>query len=84
VVIGEPRSERDAELTPSRKVVMEKLFDGEEMIIVTIRGSTTGSRIGKAEGSTSAQNDGNQESNATNKRQAVRPPRWIRSGNIAS
>jgi glycerol-3-phosphate cytidylyltransferase-like family protein len=30
VVIGEPRSERDAESTRSCKVVMEKLPDGEE------------------------------------------------------
>jgi hypothetical protein len=61
------------ELTPSRKVVMEKLPDGEEIITITIRGSMTGSHTGKVEGSTLAHNDGKQEPNANNQRQAVRP-----------
>jgi hypothetical protein len=68
VVIGEPTSERDAELTPSSEVVMEKLPDGEKMITITIRGSTMGTRAGKAEGSTLAHNDGKWEPNATNQR----------------
>jgi hypothetical protein len=54
VVIGDPRPKEDAESTPSHKVVVEKLPDGEETIIITIRGSTTGCQIGKAEGSTLA------------------------------
>jgi hypothetical protein len=58
VVIGDPRLENDARLTPSRKVVMEKLPDGEETITITIRGSTTGGHERKAEGSTSAHDDG--------------------------
>jgi hypothetical protein len=74
VIIGESRSERDVKLTPSCEVMMEKLFDGEETITITIKGSTTGSRAGKAEGSTSARNDGKREPNTTNQRQAVRPP----------
>jgi hypothetical protein len=43
VVIGDPRLEEDAKSTPSCKVVMEKLPDGEEAITITIRGSATGS-----------------------------------------
>jgi hypothetical protein len=43
VVIGDPRLEEDAKSTPSCKVVMEKLPDGEEAITITIRGSTMGS-----------------------------------------
>jgi hypothetical protein len=41
-VIGDPRPKNDAGLTPSRKVVMEKLPDGEETITITIRGSRAG------------------------------------------
>jgi hypothetical protein len=37
VVIGDPGSENDAGLTPSRKIVMKKLPDGVETITVTIR-----------------------------------------------
>jgi hypothetical protein len=57
VVIGDPRPKNDVGLTPSRKVVIEKLPDGEETITITIRGSTTGSHERKAEGSTSAHDD---------------------------
>jgi hypothetical protein len=49
IVIGDPRPERDAKSTPSHKVVMEKLPDGEETITITIRGSTMGSHASKAE-----------------------------------
>jgi hypothetical protein len=41
-VIDDPRPKNDAGLTPSRKVVMEKLPDGEETITITIRGSRAG------------------------------------------
>jgi hypothetical protein len=58
VVIDNPRPEEDAKSTPSCKVVMEKLPDGEETITITIRGSTTSSHEMKAEGSTSAHDDG--------------------------
>jgi hypothetical protein len=37
VVIGDPGSENDAGLTPSRKIVMKKLPDGVETITATIR-----------------------------------------------
>jgi hypothetical protein len=47
VVIGDPRPENDAGLTPSHKVVMEKLLDGEETITITIRGSTADSHGGR-------------------------------------
>jgi hypothetical protein len=49
MVIGDPRPKRDAKSTPSHKVVMEKLPDGEETITITIRGSTMGSHASKAE-----------------------------------
>jgi hypothetical protein len=58
VVIGDPRPEKNAESIPSRKVVVEKLPDGEETITITIRGSTTGSHEGKVKGPTSARDDG--------------------------
>jgi hypothetical protein len=58
MVIGDPRPENDARPTPSRKVVMEKLPDGEETIKITIRGSMTGSHKKKVEGSTLAHDDG--------------------------
>jgi hypothetical protein len=57
VVVDDPRSENDAELTPSRKVVTEKLPDGEETITITIRGSTMSSHERKAEDSISAHDD---------------------------
>jgi hypothetical protein len=79
VVIGDPRLENDAGLTPSRKVVMEKLPDGEETITITIRGSTTGSHERKAKGSTSAHDDGKRKPTAANLEQASRPP-LARSG----
>jgi hypothetical protein len=40
VVIDDPRPENDAGLTPARKVVMEKLPDGEEIITIAIRGES--------------------------------------------
>jgi hypothetical protein len=58
VVIDDARLENDAGPAPSRKLVMEKLPDGEETITITIRGSMTGSHERKAEGSTSARDDG--------------------------
>jgi hypothetical protein len=58
VVIGGPRLENDVGPAPSHKVVMEKLPDGKETIMITIRGSMMGSDEGKAEGSTSAHDDG--------------------------
>jgi hypothetical protein len=48
MIIGDPRPKEDVKSTPSRKVVMEKLPHGEEIITITIRGSTTGSRERKA------------------------------------
>jgi hypothetical protein len=65
VVIGDPRPENDVGPTPSRKVVMEKLPDGEETITITIRGSTMGSHERKAEGSTLARDDGKRKPTAT-------------------
>jgi hypothetical protein len=62
LVIDDPRIENDTGLTPSRKVVMEKLLDGEETITITIRGSTTGSHERKAKGSTLAHDDIKQKS----------------------
>jgi hypothetical protein len=57
MVIGDPRPENDTGLTPSCKVVMEKLPNGKETITITIRGSTMGSHERKTKGSTSARND---------------------------
>jgi hypothetical protein len=57
VVIGDLRLEEDAKLTPSHKVVMEKLPNGEETITISIRASMTGSHERKAKGSTSAHDD---------------------------
>jgi hypothetical protein len=67
VVIGDPRPEEDTKSTPSRKVVMEKLPDGEETITITIRGSTTGSHERKAKGSTSACDDGRRNPTAADR-----------------
>jgi hypothetical protein len=58
VVVGGPRLENDVGPAPSHKVVMEKLPDGKETIMITIRGSMMGSDKGKAEGSTSTHDDG--------------------------
>jgi hypothetical protein len=74
VVIGDPRPEKDAKSTPSRKVVMEKLPDGEETFTITIGGSMMGSHARKAKGSTSACDDEKRMSTAADWRQAVRPP----------
>jgi hypothetical protein len=41
-VIGDPRPEEDIKSTPSCKVVMEKLPNGEETITITIRVATRG------------------------------------------
>jgi hypothetical protein len=51
MVIGDPRPENDTGLTPSCKVVMEKLPNGKETITITIRGSTMGSHERKTKGS---------------------------------
>jgi hypothetical protein len=37
VVISDPRPEVDVKSTPSSKVVMEELPNGEEIIIITIK-----------------------------------------------
>jgi hypothetical protein len=66
VVIGDPRPENDAGLTPSHKVVMEKHLDGEETITITIRGSMMCGYERKAKGSTLARNDGKRKPTATN------------------
>jgi hypothetical protein len=68
VVVGDPRLEKDAESIPSRKVVVEKLPDGEETITITIRGSTMGSHVGKAEGSTLAHDDGKRKPTAADQK----------------
>jgi hypothetical protein len=73
VIIGNPRPENDAEPTPSRKVVMEKLPNGEETITVTTRGSMIGNNEREVEGSTSACNEAKRKSIAANQEQAVRP-----------
>jgi hypothetical protein len=72
VVISDPRPKKDVESTPPHKVVVEKLPDGEEMITITIRGSTTGTHTGKAEGSTLARNSGKREPTVTGQKQAIR------------
>jgi hypothetical protein len=74
VVIGDPRPEEDAKLTPSHKVVMEKLPNGKETITITIRGSMMSSHERKVEGSTSTRDDGKRKSTAADQEQAVRPP----------
>jgi hypothetical protein len=53
-------------LLRSSKVVMEKVLDGEETILITIRGSMMGSHAGNVEGLTSARNDEKREPNDTN------------------
>jgi hypothetical protein len=74
VVIGDARLEEDAKSTPSQKVVMEKLPDGEETITITTRDSTTGNHERKAEGLASAHVDGKRKPTTTNQEQVVRPP----------
>jgi hypothetical protein len=74
VVIGDPRSENDAKPAPSRKVVMEKLSDGEETITITIRDSMMGSHEGKAKGSTSAHDGRKRKPTAADQDEAVRSP----------
>jgi hypothetical protein len=74
VVIGDPRLEEDAKSTPSHKVVMEKLPDGEETITITIRGSVTGSHERKGEGSNSTHDDGKWKLTVADQEQAVRSP----------
>jgi hypothetical protein len=80
VVIGDPRPEEDAKSTPSRKVVMEKLPDGEETITITNRGSTTSSHERKAEGSAMARDDGKRKPTAAGQEQAVRLPQPTQIG----
>jgi hypothetical protein len=70
VIISDPRPKNDTGLTPSRKVVMEKLPDGEETITITIRGSTMGSHERKAEGSPTTT-------------RPVRLPQWTPIDNMA-
>jgi hypothetical protein len=67
VVIGDPRLENDAGSTPSRKVVMEKLPNGEETITITItiRSTMTVRHERKAEGSTLAHDDEKRKPTAT-------------------
>jgi hypothetical protein len=74
VVIGDPRPESDVGPTPSRKVVVVKLPDGEEMITITIRGSTMGSHERKAEASTSARDGGKRKPIVADSEHVVRPP----------
>jgi hypothetical protein len=83
MVIDDPRPEEDAKSTPSRKVVIEKLPDGEETITITIRGSTTGNHERKAKGSNLAHDNGKQKPTAADQEQAVRQPRQARSGDRA-
>jgi hypothetical protein len=71
VVIGDPILENDAGPTPSRKVVMEKLLDGEETITITIRGSMMGNHEREAKGSTSAHNEAKRKPIASNQEQVV-------------
>jgi hypothetical protein len=71
MVIGDPRPLQDVESTPSHKVVVEKLSDGEETITITIRGSMTSSHAGKAKGLTSAHDDEKRKSTAADQEQAV-------------
>jgi hypothetical protein len=82
VIIGHPRLEEDAKSTPSHKVVMEKLPDGEETITITISGSMTGNHETKAEGSTSARDNGKWKPTAADWEQAVRLPWPTQVGNI--
>jgi hypothetical protein len=65
VVISDPRPENDVGSTPSRKVVMEKLPNGEETITITIRSTTMVHHERKDEGSTSAHDDEKQKPTAT-------------------
>jgi hypothetical protein len=74
VVVNDPRPESDAGPTPSLKVVMEKLPGGEEIITITLRGSTTGRHEKKVEGLTSARKDRKRKPTAANPEQVVRPP----------
>jgi hypothetical protein len=74
VVISDARLEKDGESTSSRKVVMEKLLDGEETITITVKRSMTGHHERKAEGLTSAREDRKWKLTTTNQEQAVRPP----------
>jgi hypothetical protein len=74
VVVGGPRPKNDVRPTPSHKVVMEKLLDGEETITITIRGSVMGSNERKAEGSTSASDDGKRKLTTVDQEQVVKPP----------
>jgi hypothetical protein len=74
VVIGDPRPLKDVKSTPSHKVVVEKLPDGEETITITIRGSTVSSHAGKTKGSASARNNGKRKPTTADQKQAVRPP----------
>jgi hypothetical protein len=65
VVISDPRLLKDVESTPSRKVVVEKLHDGEETITITIRGSTMSSHAEKTEESALARDNRKQKPTVT-------------------
>jgi hypothetical protein len=65
VVIDDLRPLKDIESTPSRKVVVEKLPDGEETITITIRGSTIGSYARKTEGSALSCDNGKRKPTVT-------------------
>jgi hypothetical protein len=71
VVISYPRPLKDVVSTPSRKVVVEKLPDGEETITISKRASMMGSHKGKAKGSTSARDDRKRKPTAADQKQAV-------------
>jgi hypothetical protein len=72
VVIDDPRPESDVGPTPCRKVVVEKLSDGEKTIMITIRGSMMGIHERKAKASTSARDDGKRRATPANSEQAAR------------
>jgi hypothetical protein len=74
VVIGDLRPEEDTKSTPSHKVVMEKLPDGEETITIIIRSFMIGSHERKVEGSNSARDNGKQKPTSADQEQAIRPP----------
>jgi hypothetical protein len=71
VVIGDPRSKKDVESTPSRKVVVEKQLDGDETITITIGGYTAGCHAGKAKASTLALKNEKREPATPEQKQVV-------------
>jgi hypothetical protein len=73
VVVSDPRPVNVAGPTPSHKVVVEKISDGEAMITITIRVSTMGSHERKAQASTLARDGGKRKPTIANSEQAVTP-----------